>query len=163
MIIFKNGTELKVFITYQTKDTVKYFLETNPEITYIEKMNNIYKIIPVEAPDKYIPDNLSDNKDYMMYLHYKRVTTSGIILMPVGAVIGGIGVALSVFVLGPPTGAMIFSAFMIGLGGGLIITGIIKTISGSVKMYKYKKRLPGLSFDLKCTPQQQGISLIYRF
>jgi hypothetical protein len=150
MLTFKNGSELNVVITYQTKDTVKYFLESNPDITYIETMNNIYKITPVESTEGYIPDSLKDNKDYMKYLHYKRVTTSGIILMPLGAVIGGIGVAFS-------------GGLTIGLGGGLFITGIIKTISGSVKMHKYKDKLKGFSLDLKCTPQEQGIVVVYRF
>jgi hypothetical protein len=120
MLTFKNGSELNVVITYQTKDTVKYFLESNPDITYIETMNNIYKITPVESTEGYIPDSLKDNKDYMKYLHYKRVTTSGIILMPLGAVIGGIGVAFSGgLTVGRPSDGVVLSIFLIGLGGGL--------------------------------------------
>jgi hypothetical protein len=164
VITFRDGTELTVFITYQSKDTVKYFMKSNTNVTYIEMTDNIYKITPAEPDEGYIPDSLKDNKDYKMYLHYKRVATSGFILMPVGAVIGGIGVTLSgVFYLGPPSDATILSFFMIGLGTGLIITGIIKSISGSVKMAKYKKKVPGFSFDLKCAPQQQEIAVVYRF
>lgn len=160
IVTFKNGTELKVFITYQTKDTLKYFLESSPDVVYIETLNNIYKIKPVETVNGYIPDSLRNNEDYMKYLHYKRITNSGIALMAIGAVTGGLGVALGF--AAQDIGPGIIAALSIGVGGGLIITGIIKTIAGSVKMHKYKDKLKGFSFDLKCTPQEQGIVVVYR-
>lgn len=161
VLTFKNGTEITAIITYQTKDTLKYFLESNPSVILIETANNIYKITPVESMKGYIPDSLKNNEDYMKYLHYKRVTNSGFILIPVGALIGGLGTALAFSA--SDLGVGIMAAFAMGLGGGLIITGIIKSIAGSVKMQKYKKKVQGFSFDLKCTPEEQGIVVAYRF
>lgn len=161
VLTFKNGTELKVFITYQTKDTLEYYLASNPNVKYIETANNIYKITPVESKKGSIPDSLKNNEDYMKYLHYKRVTNSGLILIPVGVLIGGLGTALAFSASDPGVGIM--AAFAMGLGGGLIITGIIKSIAGSVKMHKYKNKVNGFSFDLKCTPQEQGMVIVYRF
>ena len=161
VLTFKNGTELKVFITYQTKDTLEYYLASNPNVKYIETANNIYKITPVESKKGSIPDSLKNNEDYMKYLHYKRVTNSGLILIPVGVLIGGLGTALAFSASDPGVGIM--AAFAMGLGGGLIITGIIKSIAGSVKMHKYKNKVNGFSFDLKCTPQEQGMVSVYRF
>jgi hypothetical protein len=32
VITFTDGTKVTAFITYSTKDTVKYYLKTNPEV-----------------------------------------------------------------------------------------------------------------------------------
>jgi hypothetical protein len=159
VMTFKDGTELKVFITYQTKDTVKYFLTSNPNVIYGITTDNIDTITPIEAIKGHITDNTMNNTDYKKYLHYKRVFISGIVLMPIGAVLFGLGAFSST----SDINSGMSRAFAIGLGGGLFITGAIKAIAGSAKMNKYKEKLHGFTFDLKCTPQQQGIAVVYRF
>jgi hypothetical protein len=170
VITFKDRTEVTAYITYQTKDTVKYVLKSSPNVTYVELMKNIYSIKTYESSPNYLSDSLKDNPDYQKYLRYKRVTNSGVVLMPIGAIICGIGIAGMISTQGdedlsnPDSFAgPFFSALAIGLGGGLFLTGAIKAIAGSTKMQQYKAKLHGFSFDLKYTPNVKGISLTYRF
>jgi hypothetical protein len=170
VITFKDRTEVTAFITYQTTDTVKYYLKANPNVVYVEMMKNIYSIESYKSTPNYLNDSLGNNPDYIKYLHYKRVTNSGVVLMPIGAVICGIGIAGMISAQGDEDlsnpdsfSGQFFSAIAIGLGGGLFITGAIQAIAGSSKMQEYKEKLHGLSFDLKCTPQITGVSLFYRF
>jgi hypothetical protein len=160
MIIFKDGIKLEAFITYQTKDTVKYYLKSQPQVVYVETMDHIGEIVPLNDLTGIPPDSLEKINDQNKYLHYKRVTISGAVLVPIGAILCGIGAAgLSAHDMD----TFASSAFAVGLGSGLLITGVIQAIAGSVQMSKYKERLHGFSFDFRCTPQVKGISLAYRF
>jgi hypothetical protein len=49
------------------------------------------------------------------------------------------------------------------IGSAAAIGGIIMMASGASNMQKYKEKLHGFSFDLKYTPKETGISLVYRF
>jgi hypothetical protein len=55
VITFTNGAELKAFITYQTKDSVRYYLDTKPDVVYVETMDHIQRITPlnplIQKPD----------------------------------------------------------------------------------------------------------------
>ena len=165
VILFTDGTESKVFITYQSRDTVKYYLVAKPEIVYVETMDHIVRIVPFNNKSDSLTNLLHKNKKYM---HHKKTTTTGIVLMTAGAIIGGIGVAGWVSTHNEVDDidsftAALFSAVGMGLGGAAFMAGTILTIAGSVNMTIYKKELGGSSVELKCTPLEKGISLVYRF
>jgi hypothetical protein len=169
VITFKDGTSVEVFITYQTKDTVKYYLQSQPQVVYIETMNNILHIQAEKPPADFKADSL---KNILLidktYLRYKKITNTGIVLSATGVVVGGLGIALLASSyennddLDQAFGAF-FSMLVIGIGGGIFLTGIVFTVAGSAKMATLKKNLHGFSFDLKCTPQVKGVSVVYRF
>ena len=163
VITFKDGTTLKVFITTLSKDTVRYYLDNKPEIVYIERMSNVQNIESAKTDS--LTNILLNDKTYM---HYKKSTTTGIALLATGAVIGTIGIIGytsiddHLYDVDSFTGT-VFSIVGIAAGTGLFIAGTIITIVGSSNMQAYRQKMHGFSFDLKCTPRQTGISLVYRF
>lgn len=163
LIRFKDGTELKVFITSLSKDTIRYYLDGRPEIVYIDKMANVSKIEPVRSES--LVNSLRYDETYM---HYKRSTTTGVALLSTGAVIGIIGVAGYTSIedhvedVDAFTGT-VFSVIGMMAGTALFVSGTIIAIVGSANMQAYKQKLHGFSFDLKCTPQQKGLAVVYRF
>jgi len=169
MITFKDGTKLEVFITYQTKDTVKYYLESQPQFTYIESMNRIAGITPLNPSPVFESDSLERIYDHKKYLHYKHMTIGGSIIMIPGVVLAGLSISGLASLADEPenygltaTGQGI-CVFGLIIGGAAFITGIVMTVTGSSKMNKYKEKLHGVTFDLRYTPDVKGISVAYRF
>jgi hypothetical protein len=169
MITFKDGTKLEVFITYQTKDTVKYYLESQPQFTYIESMNHIAGITPLNPSPVFESDSLERIYDHKKYLHYKHMTIGGSIIMIPGVVLAGLSISGLVSLANEPenygltaTGQGI-CVFGLLVGGAAFITGIVMTATGSSNMNKYKEKLHGFIFDLRYTPDVKGISVAYRF
>ena len=167
VITFTNGSVMRVFITYQTKDTVKYYKEGYPHVIYGETMDHILKIVPAEPLNVQIPENQQkvslDDKEAWKYK--KNITTGGI-LLGTGAVLGLAGIAgwssthnaeNADQVLG-----VIFSVMGMAMGSGLLLTGTILVIVNSSNLAMYRKER-GLTLDIKCTPQVSGVSLVYRF
>jgi hypothetical protein len=168
LITFTDGTKLKAFITYQTKDTVKYYVESKPEILYVQTMDNIRQIIPFDSlMDK--SDNLSYQQCQKKYAHYLHMTIGGPILFSSGGVLTGLGIAGLVSLTDDEgydeltKGAKAFCGIVTAVGIVGVIAGIAMTVSGATNMEKYKEKLNGFSFDLHYTPQVKGISLVYRF
>jgi hypothetical protein len=168
VITFKNWTEVKAFITYQTKDTVKYYVESKPGILYVETMDNIRRIIPFDSlTDK--SDSLSYPQCRKKYSHYLHMTIGGPILFSSGGVLTGLGIAGLVSLADDEgydeltKGAKAFCGIVTAVGVVGVIAGIAMTVSGVTNMQKYKEKLNGFSFDLHYTPQVKGISLVYRF
>jgi hypothetical protein len=166
VIIFNDGTESKAFITYQSRDTVKYYLVSKPEILYVETMDHIRRIIPMN-PSMDIPDSLSYSQCKKKYVHYRKMIIGGSILFSFGGVLTGLGIAGLVSLsdehheLTDFAKVICATATSIGVVG--VITGIAMTVKGALNMQKYKEKLHGFSFDLKYTPQVKGISVAYRF
>ena len=167
LITFTNGSVLKGYITYQTKDTVKYYKEGNPNVIYGETMDHIAKIETIkpleEATQKEtMKPDLYDKE----YWKFKRGTTTGGILMGTGAILtfaGAAGWSATHNADNPDQvlGAA-FSVIGMVMGTGLFITGAIVLAVNSSNLSAYKRQ-HGLTFDIKCTPQVKGVSLVYRF
>ena len=168
VITFTNGSELKVFITYQTKDSVKYYLASKPDVIYVETMDHIQRIIPFNQM-KQIPDSLNYSQCQKKYSHYLHMTIGGPILLSSGCILTGLGIAGLVSLTDDDgydeltKGAKAFCGIVTAVGVAGVIAGIAMTVSGATNMQKYKEKLNGFSFDLKYTPQVKGISLVYRF
>jgi hypothetical protein len=165
VIKFKDGTEIKAFITYQSQDTVKYYLESQPQVVYVETMNHIDRISPVKQLPVFPPDSLARPYNEKKYLHYKHMTIQGSILLPLGAVFTGLGIAIFVSndEASPADIGRALGTLNTVIGAVGILSGIICVTVGTTNMQKYKEKMHGFSFDLKCTPQVKGISLTYRF
>jgi hypothetical protein len=167
IIIFTDGTESKAFITYQSRDTVKYYLVSKPEIVYVETMDHIRRIIPMN-PSMDIPDSLTYSQVKRKYTHYLHMTIGGPILFSFGGVLTGLGIAGLVSLSDENNddltkGARAFCGIVTAVGVVGVITGIATTVSGASNVQKYKEKLHGFTFDLKCTPQVKRISVAYRF
>jgi len=167
VIKFKDGTEIKAFITYQSQDTVKYYLESQPQVVYVETMNHIESIQSKEQ----LPVFSSESEERLFYKekysHYKHMTVSGCILFPLGTMLAGIGISgLASSPDDPNDGEELakvpFTIFTVAGCVG-VVTGVILLSTGIPNMLKYKEKMHGFSFDLKCTPQVKGISVAYRF
>ena len=169
MIKLTDGTELKVIIVYQNNDTVKYYIQSSPEIVYVETMQHIAEISQINSEKKYKSDSLKKVPFGGQYLHYKHLTNAGIILSAGGVVTTIVGIAgLSSgqqkeeydFTADAVRGVSI--AFL-AVGGALVLSGTILAIVGAKNMKKIEKKLNGLSFKFQDTPQIKGISVVYRF
>ena len=166
-IIYDDGADREVHITYRSQDTVKYYLSSRPDIVYVETMDHIRQIIPMN-PSMDIPDSLSYSECKKKYTHYLHMTIGGPILIASGGILTGLGIAGLVSLSDEDNneltkGARAFCGIVTGVGVIGIIAGIAMTASGATNMPKYKEKLHGFSFDLKCTPQVKGISVAYRF
>jgi hypothetical protein len=167
VITFKNGTELTAFITYQTKDSVKYYLASKPDVVYVETMDHIKQIIPFNQLTQ-IPDSLSYSQCKRKYSHYLHMTIGGPILFASGGILAGLGIAGLVSLADDnddelTKGARAFCGIVTAVGFVGVIAGIAMTVSGATNIQKYKEKLNGFSFDLKYSPHVKGISLVYRF
>jgi hypothetical protein len=104
---------------------------------------------------------------------YKRIKTTGTVLTIAGGVLAIVGIAnlsSAEYHYDPYTGQRTTtdpkatSGALMFLGGtGLLGAGIPLTIVGSVKSKKLQRKLDGLTFNFKMTPQQRGLTLAYRF
>ena len=168
VITFKDMTRDTVFITYQTNDTLKYFLKSQPKVVYVVLMDDIQRISPVEQIEAFQDESIDSLTCIKKYKHYLHMTIGGPILFSSGCVLTGLGIAGLVSLsdehddeLTKVGRAFCGVATAVGIVG--VITGIATTVSGAINMQKYKEKMRGFSFDLKCTPRQTGISLVYRF
>jgi hypothetical protein len=168
LITFTNGAVLKAWITYQTKDTIKYYKDGNLDVIFVETMDRVSKITPVEPYEKYNPANkatlLPADKEYWKY---KKGLTTGGVLMGTGAVLtiaGVIGWSASNDADNPNEvlGA-VFSVMGMIIGSGLFVTGGIITIVNASNLSAYKREHSGLSINLKANQKMTGVSLVYRF
>ena len=167
LITFTNGTALNAVIIYHTKDSIRYYRVEDPAVIFGESMDHILKI-ETFSPEK---ESKPQDKTGTMpidkeYWKYKRNCTTGGILMGTGVVLGFAGLAgwsgthkadnADQFL-----GAT-FSVMGMVIGTGLFVAGgiILAVNASNLTVYKNEH---GLSLDLKCTPQVQGISLAYRF
>jgi hypothetical protein len=168
-VTFKDGTKLNVIITCQTKDTLKYYLESQPTIIYVERMDRIDRISPVEHSEVFQTDSLARISYSKKYSHYLHMTIGGPIIFTSGCVLAGFGIAGLVSLSDDDgydeltKGAKAFCGIVTAVGVVGVIAGIAMTVSGATNMQKYKEKLNGFSFDFKYTPQVKGISLVYRF
>jgi hypothetical protein len=167
VITFTNGAELKAFITYQTKDSVRYYLDTKPDVVYVETMDHIQRITPLN-PLIQKPDSLTYLQCEKKYKHYLHMTIGGPILFASGGILTGLGIAGLVSLSDEhddsfTDGARAVCGIVTAVGIVGVITGIATTVSGALNMQKYKEKLNGFSFDLKYTPRQTGIAVVYRF
>ncbi len=167
LITFTNGSALKVFITYQTKDTIQYYKPEAPTVIYTETMDHVLKIEAVAGVKDYQPTSQAGTTIHdKEYWKYKKNIKTGGIMMGTGAVLGIAGILGwsgthkaedADQVLGA-----VFSVMGMIMGTGLFVSGgiILAVNSSSLSAYK---REQGLSLKIKCTPQVQGISLVYNF
>ena len=167
VIRFKDGTVVRAFITYQTIDTVKYYLESQPQVIYVETMNHIQSIQPKEQ----WPVFKSESEERLFYKekysHYKHMTVSGCILFPLGTMLAGIGISgLASSPDDPNDGEELakvpFTIFTVAGCVG-VVTGVILLSTGIPNMLKYKEKMHGFSFDFKYSPNAAGVSVAYRF
>jgi hypothetical protein len=167
LITFTNGSVLKVFITYQTRDTVKYYTPENPNVIYGETMDHILKIETLDLSKQSKPATHAiltpDEKEYWKY---KRGITTGGVFMGTGAILGIAGVlgwsSTNDADNANETLGAVFSVMGMVVGSGLFIAGGIVLAVNSVNMSVYKRE-HGLSVNIKCTPQVSGVSLVYKF
>jgi hypothetical protein len=168
LITFTNGAVLKAWITYQTKDTIKYYKEGAPDVIYVETMDRVAKIVPAESLNNYKPsakiEPLPAEKEYWKY---KRGVTTGGILMGTGAVLTLAGV-LGWSSSNDPDNAnealgAVFSVMGMILGSGMFVTGGIITIVNASNLSAYKREHQGISVNLKANQKMTGVSLVYRF
>ena len=168
IVTFSNGSVMKVNIVYQTKDTIKYYKEGNPDIIFTETMDRVEKIVQAESLRDYKPGPkttpLSPDKEYWKY---KKGVTTGAVLMGTGGILtlaGIIGWSASNDADNPNEvlGA-VFSVMGMVLGSGLFVTGGIITIVNSSNLATYKKMHPEVTLRLKSNSQMTGVSLVYRF
>lgn len=106
-------------------------------------------------------------------LRYYTIKNTGLGLAIGGAVVTGLGLALTIpaanqFHLfgGHPEWVdeqLAAGAIITFIGAAELITGIILATSGSSKLRRCQEGIKGVSFDLKYTPEVKGISLKYRF
>jgi hypothetical protein len=167
-ITFKDGTELKVFITSVSEDTVRYYLESRPEFVYVETMDHIRTIVPPPYRSNEITDSLPYSVCKKRYSHYLHMTIGGSIMFVSGSALAGLGFAGLVSLSNSPehdynSGVKAICTVVAVIGSAAAIGGIIMMASGASNMQKYKEKLHGFSFDLKYTPKETGISLVYRF
>ena len=107
---------------------------------------------------------------------YKRMKTTGILMAAAGTilVVAGISNLASVDYTGsssssssssgPANDPKYTSGILMFYGGvGLMGGGIPLTIIGSKQSKKWQRRLDGLTFNFKLTPNQQGLALAYKF
>jgi hypothetical protein len=167
LITFKNGNSLKAVITYQTKDSVRYYIMDDPSVYYGDTMDHILKIeslIPVrESKQQGQPPLKPVDKEYMKY---KRNTTTGGVMLGTGAIIGvagviGWGSTNKAENANQVLGA-VFSIMGMFIGSGLVISGGIILIVNSVSLSQYKTD-HSLSLKVNCNPQTSGVSLVYNF
>lgn len=170
VIKFKNGQEYKVFIVYQTKDTLRYYLPSEDNLIRTVLMDQV-ESIRMETP------SISSARDTTFlllkdktYLRYRHNINTGMGLAAGGGVVTVVGIVLlsSAQLKGEDLGFSYFTEKFSGLiltclGGGLLLTGAILAITASVNMQDYKSNHHGFSFDVKYNPNFKGVSLVYRF
>ena len=172
VIKFKNGKQEKIFIVYQSKDTLKYYLPSESDVIRIVLKDQIDSIGPkalsvTPSWDATVGGYKKDRK----CRHYQHVIKAGIAMACVGTAttIGGIVLIRSAKhtdndLLGDTYKLSVEEGVSVTLiGGALLITGAILAISSSSKLKKYKEKMRGFSFDMKYTPQLKGICLRYQF
>jgi hypothetical protein len=168
----KDGNQYMVNIVYQTKDTFKFQLLSDTEVTQTLLMDQVDSIGPKSLFDNPAWDTTSNLSENRTYKHFKHSMVFGIVLAGSGAglLIGGIAIVASAQPVneeGPFTGLDVVAKntglFVACIGGGLTLAGIILAATGSSRMKEIKQKLNGFSFDVKYTPQMRGFSLVYRF
>jgi hypothetical protein len=168
LITFTNGAVLKAYVTYQTRDTLKYYKEGNPDVIYVETMDHVSKIVSVESLNNYKPsDKVTPLPADKEYWKYKKGVTTGGVLMGTGALLtlaGVLGWSSSNDADNPNEvlGA-VFSVMGMTIGSGLFITGGIITIVSASNLSTYKREHPGISVNLKANSRMSGVSLVYHF
>ena len=167
IITFKDGKEIKAFITYQANDTVKYYLESQPQIVYVETMDHIEKISSLNKEPVFASDNDAGIYYYKKYKHYRKETINGAIFFSVGTVLDIFGISGLSSLSGKdkPADNLAKIPFTVCtvVGSVGIISGIILLTDGAANMKKYKEKMNGVSFEITYTPHLKGFSFIYRF
>jgi hypothetical protein len=153
VIKFKSGREEQAIILHQTKDTLEYHLTSEPDVSRVVSMEKVDTIFNI-ALDTTMVNLMKDKK----YLHYRHVTTAGVVLASTGAVISLLGIIIMSSAATVGAGAAVSC-----VGGALLMTGTLLAVTQSAKMKKYENKLRGFSFDVMYAPHLKGISLVYRF
>jgi hypothetical protein len=167
IIQFKNRKMESVVIEYQNKDIVKYHLPSDSLKTCVVLMDKVESIFPINPAVDMELFLQYDRK----YLHYKHVSTFGIVLGSGGALLaiaGGVTMGNAEHTNNEFWGdtydaQMGLGAVVTGIGGVMLLTGAILVITQSAKMEAYKKKMRGFSFNVKYTTALKGISFTYKF
>jgi hypothetical protein len=184
VIKLKNGKEYKAVINSQLGDTLKYQLLAKPNKKSWVLMSEVDTILEMKTPKgirfpgqvtalQKALDTMPEERKKELYLHYREKRNLGFGFLIGGAVVTGIGLgifipaATEIQLFGStPEWAekqIIPGAILTGIGGVGLLTGIILTIKGSVRMKRYAPKLEKISLDLRFELEQKGFSLIYRF
>ena len=107
---------------------------------------------------------------------YKRMKTTGFLMAGAGTLLAIVGISNLASVdytstsysssssSGPANDPKYVSGLLMFYGGmGLLGGGIPLAIIGSKQSKKWQRRLDGLTFNFKLTPNQQGLALAYKF
>ena len=148
----------------ETKTTSGFFVSMIFIILFIFNAGGVY------SQEQKIDTIMNHYKD-PAYLKYQAKRNMGIGLIAGGAILTGTGVAIFVSATHEtvtwdhtsPIGKFIAGVLISVVGVAGLVSGTVTTAVNSSRMTEYKKKPGGLSFDIKCTLEQQGISLVYRF
>jgi hypothetical protein len=172
LLKLKDGHQYMVNIVYQTKDTLKFQLISDTEVTQtllMDQVDSIGKRVLTMNPAWDTTSNLMQNKTYM---HFKRTKTVGVVLSATGAPLFAIGAVMAIAMpsnsesdtfTGLQNASRNAAIIAVSIGGGLLLVGIILAASSSAKMEKIQKKLNGFTFDLKYTREMGVVALVYRF
>jgi hypothetical protein len=184
VIKLKNGKKYNAIIKSRSGDTLVYELLSKPDIEHRLLMAEVDTILSLKIPPgihfpgykqtKSIPlDTIPDERKKELYLHYRQIRNIGMGFLIGGAIVTGLGLgvlipaATEIHIIGStPEWAddqAIQGIILTGIGGLGLITGIVMTIKGSVEMKKYTPGHDKVSFDLKFSPGQTRVTLVYRF
>ena len=176
VIKLKNGKKHIANIKSQSDDTLVYQLLSKPKVTQWVLMNEVDNIKNLITGRKItLSDTIPDIKKEELYYQSRELRNMGFGFLIGGAVVTGLGLALLIpaaseyhmfFTSSSPEWAhdqLISGAIITAVGGAGLLTGIILSTVGSTKMKKYSIKHHGISFDFKCTPGQQVLSLVYSF
>jgi len=161
-----------VNIVYQTRDTIKFQLLSDMEVTQTLLMDQVDSIGPKSLFANPAWDTTSNLRENRTYQHFKHTMIAGIIFAVSGApvLIGGIVMVASMQPAEEYDPFAELNNFASGtgivmacIGGGLTLTGIILAAGSSAKMKEIKQKLHGFSFDMRYTRDVKGVSLVYKF
>jgi hypothetical protein len=170
VLTLKDGKEYKVSVVYQSKDTLKYRLSDESNVTYTILMDQVQSI---RIDPSYVKPQQESGYNFMKdpaYLHYRHGMNTGIGLAVGGGVVAGVGLILFSSAHYDKsdwgfayTTEKFSGGILTGLGGALLLTGAIIAITNAVNMQDYVNQHHKVSLDVKYSAGMKGISVIYRF
>jgi hypothetical protein len=165
IIRFKSGHVYEIRVISQSKDTVRYTMDSSPHLILAAPVTDV--------------DSVWSSKE--LYPGYETMVRQQELQRKINkntavAVIGGVFTAVGIGLLvyggthdfptskgGLDAGFHISADFYYVLGGMLSATGFIMVLAGATNAAVQKSQLKRLTLDLNCTPSVQGITLRYKF
>jgi len=173
VIKLKTGQKYFVNIKSQSRDTLVYQLLSKPKVDQwilMEQVKSIKNLNPTHSIT--FPDTIPDKKKEELYYQNRELRNIGLGFVIGGAVVTGLGLAILIpaaqewhlFSSSPEWAhdQLKSGAIITAIGAAGLITGTILAAVGGTKMKRYQIK-HGISLDFKCTPDQKGLSLVYRF